>query len=193
MKKVLVKETLAKETFQVPFDDDGDMMPRYEERQIYNPKTKVYDKFVPNMVDNYAFEATLSLYKASSNRMWFIDDNTEKRYCMFLSELKNTLCRASVVGNNFTARWTFRRGGETYSIKVADPSPCPHCGTVPPFDDNGTVCHECSGARFWSTLGAWEASVKMALTGEDTDSSRVEGGKTISLYTPSAMRKVENF
>ena len=181
-----------KPKWKVPFTADGNM--------LGFPKNYTEGRRRAEERENYIFEATLRLLffdsgDRSARRLWFEDKEEEHRYCMFISELKGALLNCDVNGTEFEGKWTFRKQGQEYSIVAVGPTACPHCDEVPKPDDDGRVCHECSGARFWSTREDWELSVKRACDGKGTDSSQSHspGGGTVSICTPSGMHPVGGY
>ena len=146
------KRTKSKWDGKVPFDKGGNALSDVRPSWRTTPP--------PIWKDNYIFEDSLA-YKSGTNNRLIFEDEMGRTYPMFVSELGRSLRWAQVMGDIFEARWTFRRGGQNFSLRVAPPLPCCHCGKEPHVDDFGKVVHRCLPDIFYNMhLTQWDRQMK---------------------------------
>lgn len=141
---------------KVPFDQEGNVL-----SCVRGHGTGWGQLPPPIWRDNYIFELSLA-YKTGANNRLIFEDEKGHTYPMFVSELGRSLRWAQVLGDLFEARWTFRRGGQNFSLRVAPPLPCYYCGEEPHVDDFGKVIHRCSPDTFYEMylITQWNRQMK---------------------------------
>jgi hypothetical protein len=111
-------------TYQIPFDDDGNLM-SYPSKKYPRDENGNVRTWVPNMRDNYEFEATLTYagfdngIRSAHRVIW--QDEAGRTYPMFISRLGEALETHGMDGNTMTGRWTFMKQGQNYSIRAVKP------------------------------------------------------------------------
>jgi hypothetical protein len=110
-----------KPDYQIPFDDDGNLM-SYPSRKYVRDEHGNQRTWVPNLRDNYEFEATLTYagfdngIRSAHRVIW--EDEEGHTYPMFISRLGEALEIHGMDGNTMTGRWTFMKQGENFSVRA---------------------------------------------------------------------------
>lgn len=113
-----------KKDYQIPFDDDGNLM-SYPSKKFPRDENGNVRTWVPNMRDNYEFVATLTYdgfdngVRSAHRVIW--KDEEGHTYPMFISRLGEALETHGMDGNTMTGRWTFMKQGQNYSIRAVKP------------------------------------------------------------------------
>lgn len=102
---------MAKKQYQIPFDEDGEMMSYPDSYKKITWK------------DNFEFEATLEYagYERgrSSTILIFRDIKTDKEYSMFMSDFDHVVPYLKD-GFLYNKRFTFTKKGQNYGLKMID-------------------------------------------------------------------------
>lgn len=113
-----------KQDYQIPFDDEGNLM-SYPSRKYQRDEDGNQRLWVPNLRDNYEFEATLTYagfdngIRSAHRVIW--QDEEGHTYPMFISRLGEALETHGMDGNTMTGRWTFMKQGQNFSIRAVKP------------------------------------------------------------------------
>lgn len=129
---------------KIPFDQEGNALSDVRGHGRGSKPPLVWK-------DNYVLKATLNYQNGANNRLIF-EDEKGHTYPMFVSELGRTLRWAQVIGDLFDARWTFRRWGQNFSLRVAPPRPCCRCEEEPSVNKEGWIKHSCSPSFTWPRI-----------------------------------------
>ena len=114
-----------KKTYQIPFDDEGNLLSYGGNKSVYDHETQGYRTWVPNWRDNFEFEATLTYHgfdngiRSAHRILW--EDEEGHVYPMFISRFGEALEAHGMDGNSMTGRWTFMKQGQNFSIRAVKP------------------------------------------------------------------------
>ncbi len=114
-----------KKTYQIPFDDEGNLMSYPSRTYVLDRATNTRQSVGPNLRDNYEFEATLTYagfdngIRSAHRVIW--RDEEGHTYPMFISRLGEALETHGMDGNTMTGRWTFMKQGQNFSIRAVKP------------------------------------------------------------------------
>ena len=114
----------SKKVYQIPFDDNGSLM-SYPLRKYVRDADGNSRIWVPNLRDNYEFEATMTYHGfdngiRSAHRIIWRDDEGHT-YPMFISRFGEALEAHGMQGKTMTGWWTFMKQGENFSLRAVTP------------------------------------------------------------------------
>ncbi len=114
-----------KKTYQIPFDDEGNLMSYPSREYKRDPDTGAQRMWVPNLRDNFEFVATMTYHgfdngiRSAHRIIW--KDEEGRTYPMFISRFGEALEAHGMDGSTMTGRWTFMKQGQNFSLRAVKP------------------------------------------------------------------------